>query len=108
MDISDWTGNNERLRTGGVVALLVGGLVTLGSVTGVVALCALRKRSQGRRHILGPISHTTKQVEITAGGDDQRYVVSYQLKPETKQPDILTRGNCFGFSSTFFSTEWSW
>ncbi|CAH1392855.1 unnamed protein product [Nezara viridula] len=52
-----------------------------------VTVCALRKKAYNLRN---SSTTPTKQIEITQG-DDQRYVVSYQVKSEIKQPDILNR-----------------
>ncbi|BES90652.1 CD80-like C2-set immunoglobulin domain [Nesidiocoris tenuis] len=84
---TEWVGSGRNLGTGSLAVLLVAGFLSVAAVLVALTICALRRRSYRMQHT-SPTP--TKQIEITQG-DDQRYVVSYQLKPETKQPDILNR-----------------
>ncbi|KAL1114898.1 hypothetical protein AAG570_007722 [Ranatra chinensis] len=84
---TEWVRGSDSLSGGSLAALLVGGLLSVASLFLLVTICALKRRS---RRMQLSITTPTKQIEITQG-DDQRYVVAYQLKPETKQPDILSR-----------------
>lgn len=73
----------------GALTLLLGG-TGLGVSAAIlfVALLAIRRR----RNTADSYCHdnNVKQLELSHG-DQQRYVVAYQLKPESKQPDILSR-----------------
>ncbi|RZF47379.1 hypothetical protein LSTR_LSTR009118 [Laodelphax striatellus] len=51
---------------------------------------AVKKRRDPSPCQLTERDSAVKQLELTHG-NQQRYVVAYQLKPETKQPDILSR-----------------
>ncbi|XP_024081839.1 hemicentin-1-like [Cimex lectularius] len=84
---TEWVAGSHSLGAGSLAALLVGGFLSVAAILLLVTIYALRRRTYRMQHT-SPTP--TKQIEITQG-DDQRYVVSYQLKPETKQPDILHR-----------------
>ncbi|CAH0394777.1 unnamed protein product [Bemisia tabaci] len=70
-----------------MAGFLIGAAATLCIVV-LVVMVIVSKRRQQLNHQL---HHETKQLELI-NRDDQRYIISYQLKPEPKQPDILSRG----------------
>lgn len=86
---SEWVGSGvNAISVGSLTVLLCGvGLGVLVAVLIVFLLVAARRRHTSPQHL-----HDTsgKQLELN-NGDQQRYVVAYQLKPEIKQPDILSR-----------------
>lgn len=84
----EWVSSNQGFGTGSFAALLIGSLLSVALFLLLVTVCALRKKAYNLRN---NSTTPTKQIEITQG-DDQRYVVSYQVKSEIKQPDILNRG----------------
>lgn len=86
--ISEWVAGSQGFGAGSFAALLIGCVLSIAVLLLLITLCALRKKTYDLRN---SSATPTKQIEITQG-DDQRYVVSYQLKSETKQPDILNRG----------------
>ncbi|RZF38475.1 hypothetical protein LSTR_LSTR017118 [Laodelphax striatellus] len=71
--------------------LLIGVILSLLAVTLLAAMVAVKKRRDPSPCQLTERDSAVKQLELTHG-NQQRYVVAYQLKPETKQPDILSRG----------------
>lgn len=85
---TEWVGSGVTSFSVSGLTVLLGG-VGLGICVAVliVMLIAARRRHNSPQHM-----HETsgKQLELTHG-DQHRYVVAYQLKPETKQPDILSR-----------------
>ncbi|XP_024215240.2 uncharacterized protein [Halyomorpha halys] len=84
---TEWVSGNQGFGTGSFAALLIGSLLSVALFLLLVTVCALRKKAYNLRN---NTTTPTKQIEITQG-DDQRYVVSYQVKSEIKQPDILNR-----------------
>ncbi|RZF47380.1 hypothetical protein LSTR_LSTR009119 [Laodelphax striatellus] len=86
-----WVGNGgSSLMIGPLNLLLIGVILSLLAVTLLAAMVAVKKRRDPSPCQLTERDSAVKQLELTHG-NQQRYVVAYQLKPETKQPDILSR-----------------
>lgn len=85
---SEWVpGGVSTISMSGLTVLLGGvGLGVCAAVL-IVTLIAARRRHGSPQHMH---ESSVKQLELSHG-DQHRYVVAYQLKPETKQPDILSR-----------------
>lgn len=80
---------------GPVSLLLCGAGLSVCAALLLVALLAVRRRRDPPQCQLDRNS-AVKQLEVPHG-NQQRYVVAYQLKPETKQPDILSRGQLYAY-----------
>ncbi|XP_075223938.1 neural cell adhesion molecule 1-like [Lycorma delicatula] len=89
---AEWVGSGgPGLSMGPVSLLLCGAGLSVCAALLLVALLAVRRRRDSPPCQLDRNS-AVKQLEVPHG-NQQRYVVAYQLKPETKQPDILSRGD---------------
>ncbi|XP_039282300.1 Down syndrome cell adhesion molecule-like protein 1 homolog [Nilaparvata lugens] len=96
---TEWVGNGgNSLIIGPLNLLLLGVILSLLAVTLLAAVVAVKRRRDPTvtrpcqsRDGAGTVNGAGKQLELTTHGNQQRYVVAYQLKPETKQPDILSR-----------------
>ncbi|KAG8306620.1 hypothetical protein J6590_043421 [Homalodisca vitripennis] len=98
---TEWVGGGSTISMNGL-SMLVGGMVA-GVLVAIliVTMIALRRRHSTPQHL----QTSVKQLELTHG-DQHRYVVAYQLKPETKQPDILSRNVSMHQPHMFASLGW--
>ncbi|XP_054262781.1 synaptogenesis protein syg-2-like isoform X2 [Macrosteles quadrilineatus] len=87
---TEWVSSGvHSISLSSLTVLLGGVLCGVATAVLIVIVLVMSRRRQQPQHLH---EMSVKQLELShPHSDQQRYVVSYQLKPETKQPDILSR-----------------
>lgn len=80
--------NENNWNTGQITIFFLGLALLIGSSVLLMIIIATRRRCNES----DDVRSTTKHVKLPISSSENTYTVAYQLKSESKQPDIISRG----------------